>query len=41
MGWYERQLYGDDVFSKISVRKRPLEREPIGSTLVRNPRRVM
>jgi len=41
MGWYEKRLYGDDVLKRITPTKRPLEREPIGSTLVRNPRRVM
>ena len=39
MGWYERQLYGDDVFSKITPRKFK-EPEPIGSQWVRDPLRV-
>jgi hypothetical protein len=38
MGWFERQLYGDDVFAKISTAKRPKEPEPIGQHLSRNPR---
>jgi Terminase RNaseH-like domain len=41
MGWLDRQLYGDDVLKRISPRKRPLERDPIGTHNVRNPRSVM
>ena len=39
MGWMEKQLYGDDVFSKIAPRKfqKP---EPIGSQWVRDPLKV-
>jgi hypothetical protein len=36
MGWYERQLYGDDVFAKISPRRYDTP-EPIGKQWVRDP----
>ena len=39
MGWYERQLYGDDVFAKIRP-KRIAMPEPIGKQWVRDPQRV-
>jgi Terminase large subunit, T4likevirus-type, N-terminal len=41
MGWFERQLYGDDVLKRITPSKRPPEREPIGVHNVRNPRSVL
>jgi hypothetical protein len=41
MGFFEKQLYGDDVFEKIapasSVRRGP---PPIGSQFVRSPTRI-
>jgi hypothetical protein len=40
MGWYERQLYGDDVLRKIAPTKRQRERDPIGTNLVRNTGRA-
>lgn len=40
MGWFERQLYGDDVLARISQTKLPAERPPIGANLVRNQERV-
>ena len=36
MGWYEKQLYGDDVFSKITP-KRIAAPKPVGSQWVRDP----
>jgi hypothetical protein len=39
MGWMERQLYGDDVFSSSRNRRR-LGRDPIGQHWVRSDRRV-
>ena len=36
MGWYEKQLYGDDVFARITPRKHKSP-EPIGRHWVRDP----
>jgi len=35
MGWMEKILYGDDLFSNMTTRKRPPEPEPIGKQFVR------
>jgi hypothetical protein len=36
MGYMEKQLYGDDIFAKISHKKRPAEPESIGKQWVRD-----
>jgi hypothetical protein len=36
MGYMEKVLYGDDIFAKISRKKRPAEDEPIGKQWVRD-----
>lgn len=43
MGWFEKQLYGDDLMSHIesNARRLPNEPEPIGQHTVRDPRRVL
>ena len=37
MGWFEKQLYGDDVLAKITPTQTSDEPEPIGSQWVRDP----
>ena len=39
MGWMEKQMYGDDVFTKITPRRKFDPLPPIGSQWVRDPTR--